>query len=163
VRIAKNTVVSLDVVLADIWGNALERSEEPVQYLHGGYGNIFPAAEAALEGRSVKDRVEVRLEPEDAFGDYDEDLLRVEQRSRFPEALEVGMRFEGEPGGADEGRFFTVTDIAEDKVVLDANHPLAGMALKFSCTVTAVRPGTAAEIENGTADDPESMILRLLP
>ena len=162
-RIAKNTVVSLEVLLADIWGNTIERSEEPVQYLHGGYGNIFPAAEAALEGKSVEDRVEVRLEPEEAFGDYDEDLLKVEERSRFPETLEVGMRFEGEAGGEDEGRFFTVTDIAEDKVVLDANHPLAGMALKISCTVIGVRPATAAEIENGGADDPESMILRILP
>ena len=149
--------------LADIWGNTIERSEEPLQYIHGGYGNVFPAVEAALEGKSVKDRVEVRLEPEDAFGDYDENLLRVEQRSKFPEALEVGMRFEGEPGGADEGRFFTVTDIAEDKVVLDANHPLAGMALKITCTVVGVRPATPAEIENGAADDPESMILRILP
>jgi FKBP-type peptidyl-prolyl cis-trans isomerase SlyD len=163
VRVSKDTVVSLDVSLADIWGNTIEHSDEPLQYLHGGYGNIFPAAEAALEGKSVKDRVEVRLEPEDAFGDYDENLLRVEQRSRFPETLEVGMRFEGEPESADEDRFFTVTDIAEDKVVLDANHPLAGMALKISCTVVGVRPASAAEIENGAADDPESMILRILP
>jgi FKBP-type peptidyl-prolyl cis-trans isomerase SlyD len=163
VHIAKNTVVSLDVVLADIWGNTIERSDEPLQYLHGGYGNIFPVAEAVLEGKSVKDRVEMRLEPEEAFGDYDESLLRLEQRSRFPETLEVGMRFEGEAGSTDEGLFFTVTDIAEDKVVLDANHPLAGMALKVSCTVVGVRPATRDEIENGAADDPESMILRILP
>lgn len=162
-RISKDSVVSLDVTLADLWGNTIESSDEPLQYLHGGYGNIFPAAEAALEGKGVRDRVEVRLEPGDAFGDYDENLLRVEARSRFPEALEVGMRFEGDPGGADEGRFFAVTDIAEDKVVLDANHPLAGMALKISCTVVGVRPASAAEIENGAADDPESMILRILP
>jgi FKBP-type peptidyl-prolyl cis-trans isomerase SlyD len=163
VQISKNTVVSLDVELADIWGNSIERSDQPLQYLHGGYGNIFPAAEAALEGKSVKDRIDVRLEPEDAFGDYDEDLLRVQERARFPEALEVGMRFEGDPGGEDEGRYFTVTDIAEDKVVLDANHPLAGMALKLSCTVVGVRPATPDEIENRAADDPESMILRILP
>jgi FKBP-type peptidyl-prolyl cis-trans isomerase SlyD len=163
VRVSKNTVVSLDVELADIWGNEIERSDEPLQYMHGGYGNVFPAVEAALEGRSVKDRVEVRLEPEDAFGDYDENLLRVEERAKFPEALEVGMRFEGDPGGEDEGRFFTVTDIAEDKVVLDANHPLAGMALKVTCTVVGVRPATPGEIENGAADDADSVILRILP
>jgi len=163
VQVAKNTVVSLDVELADIWGNRIERSEEPLQYMHGGYGNVFPAVESALEGRNVRDRVEIRLEPEDAFGDYDENLLRVEARSKFPEALEVGMRFEGDPGGEDEGRFFTVTDIAEDKVVLDANHPLAGMALKITCTVVDVRPATASEIENGASDDPEPMILRVLP
>jgi FKBP-type peptidyl-prolyl cis-trans isomerase SlyD len=163
VQVSKNTVVSLDVELADIWGNTIERSGEPLQYMHGGYGNVFPAVEAALEGRSVKDRVEVRLEPEDAYGDYDENLLRVEERSKFPEGIEVGMRFEGDPGGEDEGRFFTVTDIAEDKIVLDANHPLAGMALKVTCTVVGVRPATPDEIENGAADDPEPMILRILP
>jgi FKBP-type peptidyl-prolyl cis-trans isomerase SlyD len=162
-RISKNTVVSLDVVLADIWGSAVESSDEPVQYLHGGYGNIFPAAEAALEGKSVGDRVEARLEPEEAFGDYDENLLKVEERSRFPDALEVGMRFEGEPAGADEDRIFTVTDIADDKVVLDANHRLAGMALKISCTVVGVRAATESEIETGAIDDPESVILRILP
>jgi FKBP-type peptidyl-prolyl cis-trans isomerase SlyD len=162
-HIAKNTVVSLEVELSDIWGNAIQRSGEPVQYLHGGYGNIFPAAEAALEGRRVKDRVEVRLEPEEAFGDYDENLLRVEPRSRFPETLEVGMHFEGSVVGDDEDRVFTVTDMAEDKVVLDANHPLAGMAIKFSCTVVAVRAATEAEIRNGATDDPESVILRILP
>ena len=137
-QIAKDTIVSLDIELSDIWGNIIQRSEEPLQYLHGGYGNIFPAAEAALEGKGVKDRVEVRLEPEDAFGDYNEKLLRVEPRSRFPEFLEVGMRFEGAAGGDDQDLIFTVTDIAENKVVLDANHPLAGMALKFSCTVVGV-------------------------
>ncbi len=162
-HIAKNTVVSLEVELSDIWGNAIQRSGEPVQYLHGGYGNIFPAAEAALKGRRVKDRVEVRLEPEEAFGDYDENLLRVEPRSRFPETLEVGMHFEGSVVGDDEDRVFTVTDMAEDKVVLDANHRLAGMAIKFSCTVVCVRPATEAEIRNGATDDPESVILRILP
>jgi FKBP-type peptidyl-prolyl cis-trans isomerase SlyD len=164
VRIAKNTIVSLDVSLSDLWGNVMQRSAEPVQYLHGGYGNLFPAVESVLEGKSVSDRVEVRLEPEEAFGDYDANLLKVEPRNRFPQELEVGMRFEGEPGGeSGEQRIFTVTDIAEDKVVLDANHPLAGTALKFSCAVIAVRLATTAEIENGVADDPESVILRVLP
>ncbi len=162
-RISKNTIVSLDIEISDIWGNAVQRSGEPVQYLHGGFGNIFPAAEAVLEGREVKDRVEVRLEPEEAFGDYDENLLRVEARSRFPETLEIGMRFEGAASSDDEDLIFTVTDIAEDKVVLDANHPLAGSALKLSCTVVAVRPATEVEIRNGTADDPKSVILRILP
>jgi FKBP-type peptidyl-prolyl cis-trans isomerase SlyD len=162
-RIAKQTIVSLDVELSDIWGNSIQRSEEPVQYLHGGYGNIFPAVESALEGKAVKDRVETRLEPQDAFGDYDENLLRVEPRSRFPEPVEVGMRFEGEAVGGDEGQLFTVTDIAEDKVVLDANHPFAGMAIKFSCTVIGVRPATEGEIRNGTADDPQAVILRVMP
>jgi FKBP-type peptidyl-prolyl cis-trans isomerase SlyD len=95
VIIARDTIVSLDVELSDIWGKLIQRSEEPLQYLHGGYGNIFPAAEAALEGRRVKDRVEVRLEPEDAFGDYDESLLRVEP----PQPLSRGPRGRNAPRG----------------------------------------------------------------
>ena len=161
--IAKDTIVSLDVELSDLWGNLIQRSEEPLQYLHGGYGNMFPAAEAVLEGKQVDDRIEVRLEPEDAFGDYDESLLRVEPRNRFPEVLEVGMRFEGAAVGDDANLIFTVTEMAEDKVVLDANHALAGMALKLSCSVVGVRPATDVEIRNGSADDPESVILRILP
>jgi FKBP-type peptidyl-prolyl cis-trans isomerase SlyD len=158
-RVAKDAVVSLEVELSDLWGNLIRKSEEPVQYLHGGYGNLFPAVEALLEGKSAGDRVETQLEPEDAFGDYDENLVRMEPRDRFPEGLEVGMRVEGDDGE----RVYTVTDLAEGQVVLDGNHPLAGMALKFACRIADVRPATPAEIENGDADDPESVILRILP
>ena len=170
-RVAKDRVISLEVELSDIWGNLIERSGEPVNYLHGGYGDIFPAVEAALEGREEKERVEVRLEPEDAFGDYDETLLRVEPRAAFPESLEVGMRFEGLSPGADgsaepadrDENIYTVTDIADDKVVLDGNHPLSGMALQFVTTIVGVRPATPAEIENGSADDAASVIVRPVP
>ena len=158
-KVSKNAVVSLDIELSDIWGNLIQKSDEPVQYLHGGYGNIFPAVETLLEGKSIGDRVETRLEPEDAFGDYDENLLRMEPRGKFPEGLEVGMRVEGDDGKG----IYTVTDIAEGQVVLDGNHPLAGMALKLVARVADVRPATPAEIENGAADDPESVILRVLP
>jgi len=162
-KVSKNAVVSLDIELSDIWGNLIQKSDEPVQYLHGGYGNIFPAVEAMLEGKPVGERVETRLEPEDAFGDYDENLLRMEPRAKFPEGLEVGMRLGGDADSDDADRVWTVTDIAEGKVVLDANHPLAGMALKLVARVADVRPATPAEIENGAADDPESVILRVLP
>lgn len=162
-NISKNAVVSLDVELSDIWGNLIQKSDEPVQYLHGGYGDIFPAVEAALEGRGERDSVEVRMEPEDAFGEYDEELVALVPLDRFPEGLEVGMRVEGEAGGSEAGTLFTVTDIAEGKVVLDGNHPLAGLALKFVGTVVGVRPATDTEISNRTADDPRSVIVRALP
>jgi FKBP-type peptidyl-prolyl cis-trans isomerase SlyD len=161
--VGKNTVVSLDVVLSDIWGNALEQSGEPVQYLHGAHGDIFPAVESALEGRARKDHVEVRLEPEDAFGEYNEALLRVVPLDLLPEALEVGLRFEGRNEDTGQSVFFTVTDIAEGKAVLDGNHPLAGIALQVSCTVVGIRAATEAEISNGSADDPSSVIVRALP
>ena len=161
--ITAGKVVSLQVSLADIWGNVVDEPDEAIQYLHGGYDDIFPVVEAALGGKGVKDSIDVRLEPEDAYGDYDETLLRVEDRGRFPESLEVGMRFSGEEEGetGDESDLvFTVTDIEGDKVVLDANHPLAGMALQFKATVTAVRPANPDEMANGTADDPTSVIVR---
>jgi len=97
--------------------------------------------------------VVVRMQPDDAFGEYDAALVQLEPRSQFPEELQVGMQFEGIPEGADEDDddvlVYRVTEIAGDKVVLDGNHPLAGMALVFTCTVTAVRPATAEEISHG--------------
>lgn len=165
--IAKDSVVSLEVEIWDLWGTLLQSSEGPVEYLHGGYDEIFPAVESALEGKTLGDKVEVRLEPEEAFGDYDEELVRVEPRARFPAELEVGMQFEGVPGDADEDDeddpdIYTVTDIADDAVVLDGNHPLAGLTIKFQCRVVGVRPASPEEIERGAADDPEGGLLRVL-
>lgn len=166
-EISKDRVVRVDVQLSDLWGNVIQEAGEPMLYLHGGYDNIVPAVEAVLEGRQPGDRVEVQVEPEDAFGDYDEMLLRVEPREAFPEDLEVGMQFEGVPGDGegeedDEGRVYIVTDIADDKVVLDGNHPLAGIALKFDCKVLDVREATDAELDQGHPDDPDAAPLRVL-
>lgn len=161
--VCKNAVVCLEIEISDIWGNLIEKPPEPVYYLHGGYGDIFPAVEAALDGKEEMHHAVVRLEPEVAFGEYDQNLLQIAPRGQFPETLEVGMRFEGSCDAAGENTIFTVTDIAEDKVVLDGNHPLAGMALQYSCTVVAVRPASEAEIANGSADDPASVIMRVLP
>lgn len=158
-QIAKNTVVSMDIELFDINGTLIERSEEPLVYLHGGYDNIFPMVEQTLEGHKIGDALKVRLEPEEAFGEYDEKLVRLESRERFPEVLDVGMQFEGIPGDEavedGEATIYTVTDIAEGKVVLDGNHPLAGMALDFSCTVTGVRAASEEEIDHGHVHDPD--------
>jgi FKBP-type peptidyl-prolyl cis-trans isomerase SlyD len=152
-QVAQDTVVSLEVHLADLHGNVIQQSAEAVQYLHGGYDGIFPLVEAALQGREPGATVDVQLEPEDAFGEYDADLVNLADRGEFPPELAIGMQFEQEGGPDDELLIYTVTDIAGDKVVLDGNHPLAGMALKFSCTVVGVRPATEGEIERGYADD----------
>ena len=95
--------------------------------------------------------VKVKLQPEEAFGDYDEELIQIESRDQFPKELQVGMQFEGGPEGGDDDDFiiYRVTDIADDKVVLDGNHPLAGMSLIFTCTVTAVRPASEEELAHG--------------
>ncbi len=152
-RIAKDKVVSLEVRLSDVHGNLIQQSAEAVQYLHGDYDGIFAAVEEALQGRSAGEKIEVRLEPEDAFGEYDAELVQLAERAQFPPELVIGMQFEQEGGPESELLIYTVTDIAGDQVVLDGNHPLAGMALNFACTVVTVRDATAGEIERGYADD----------
>src|SRR5207245_2952192 len=101
-RISRGRVVRLGVEMRDSDGQALEDEGARVEYLHGGYGGIFPKVEAALEGKDVGDEMNLTLDPEDAFGEYDADLLRVEPRERFPEVIEVGMRFEGVPGDRED-------------------------------------------------------------
>ena len=146
--IGLDSVVSISYTLFDAQGELVEQTEQAIAYLHGGYGNIFPLVEQALQGKAPGERASVKLEPGDAFGDYDEQLLRVEARDLFPEVLEIGMQFEGIPGEAVDADtdIFTVTDIADGKVVLDANHPLAGMALVFECKVMEVRAATPEEV-----------------
>jgi len=148
-KIAANTVVTVYYKLGDAQGNLIEESREPMVYLHGGYENTLPKIEEALEGKDVGFETTVQVEPEDAFGEYDAQLVKIEPRNRLPEPLEVGMQFEGSPDGDDEemeSLIFTVTDIADDKVVLDGNHPLAGMALRFTLNVAGVRAATEEEI-----------------
>ena len=150
-QVAKNTVITLDYHVKDPDGEVVDEGREPLVYLHGGYDDIFPKIEEALQGKKVGESVQVKLQPDEAFGEYDAELVQIEPRKGFPKELEVGMQFEGVPEGGDDDdiMIYRVTDIAEDKVVLDGNHPLAGMALVFTCTVTDVRPASAEEIKNG--------------
>ncbi|WP_423679509.1 FKBP-type peptidyl-prolyl cis-trans isomerase [Undibacterium sp. WLHG33] len=150
-KIVKNSVVTARYTLKDAQDNLIEEGQEPMVYLHGGYDNIFPKIEEALEGKEAGFSTVIQLNPEDAFGDYDAALIKVEPRNRFPSPLEVGMQFEGMPeeSGEEDALIFTVTDIAEDKVVLDGNHPLAGIALRFSLTVESVREASDEEVAHG--------------
>lgn len=146
-KIAKNTVVTLTYRLTDAQGEFIEETEEPMVYLHGGYDGIFPRIEEALDGKEPGFKSSLHLEPPDAFGEYDAEQVRVEPRSKFPEPIEVGMRFEGVPEDPDEDiEILTVTDLTDDTVVLDANHPLAGVALHFAVEVLDVREATHDEI-----------------
>ena len=117
----------------------------PMTYLHGGYGQMFEALERALEGKSAGESLLLQLEPEDAFGEYDADLLRVEPLERYGEGVAVGMEVE------EEAKLYTVTDVADGKVVLDANHPLAGMALRFQVEIISIRKAQPEEIERGVS------------
>jgi FKBP-type peptidyl-prolyl cis-trans isomerase SlyD len=149
-RIDRNTVVTLDYELRNSDGESLEEEGAEVAYLHGGYGGIFPKVEEALEGKHIGHEASLTLEPDDAFGEYDAELIRVEPRDRFPEAIEVGMQFEGVPGDReDEALIYTITDITPDTVVVDGNHPLAGERLMFKCEVKDVRAATQDELKHG--------------
>ena len=150
-RIFKDTVVTLKYSLFDPDGELIEQSSEPIIYLHGGYQNIFPKVEEALGQKQEGDKLSVVMEPDDAFGEYDEELVRVEDTDKFPATIKVGDQFEGVAEGGDENDpvVYTITDIAEGKVVADGNHPLAGIRLRFDCEVMEVRPASKEEIMHG--------------
>jgi FKBP-type peptidyl-prolyl cis-trans isomerase SlyD len=161
-KIQKNTIVSLRYKLTDAQNNVIEEPDSPMIYLHGGYEGTFPKIEALLDGQDIGYEATIQLEPHEAFGEYDPELLKIEPRARFPEPLEVGMQFEGVPDADSEEAevaveeddseaeplIYTVTDVADNQVVLDGNHPLAGMALRFWVQVEDVRAATEDEIEN---------------
>ena len=130
--------------LADAQGAEISAPTE-VTYLHGGYGEMLPALEQALEGKGAGESVRVQLEPEQAFGEYDAELLRVEPLSRYGKGVAVGMQVE------EADTIYTVTDVAADKVVLDGNHPLAGMALRFSLVILTVRQASEEEVRSGVS------------
>lgn len=172
-KIEKNTIVSLRYKLTDAQNNLIEEPDSPMVYLHGGYEGTFPKIEGLLDGQELGFETMVQLEPSEAFGEYDPELLKIEPRARFPEPLEIGMQFEGIPEALDENGaiiaseddnddelqplIYTVTDVADNQVVLDGNHPLAGMALRFNLLVTDVRPATEEEIQNRHPDGVDSI------
>jgi len=147
-KIDKNTAVTLRYKVSDASGKTLEESQEPMVYLHGGYGNTFPKIEAALEGQLPGYQTTVELQPQDAFGVRDESLLQTIPKSQFPPGVKVGghLQAQGEDGHV---HTFTVLKIKGDKVLLDGNHPLAGKALRFTLKVTDVRAASEAEIAHG--------------
>ena len=147
-NIEKDTVVTITYIVRDMEGKLLEESEDPVSYLHGGYDNIFPLVEQALEGKAVGDSIELKLQPADAFGELDEEMVRLEPRDGFPDDMEVGMQFVGSPVDGSEEMLYTVTDIAGDKVVVNGNHPYAGQAVHFLCAVAEVRAATPDEVSH---------------
>ena len=164
-KIEKNTIVSLRYKLTDAQNNVIEEPDSPMVYLHGGYEGTFPKIETLLDGQDIGYEATIQLEPNEAFGEYDPELLKIEPRTRFPEPLEVGMQFEGVPDAEDDAAaddvddeplIYTVTDVADNQVVLDGNHPLAGMALRFWVQVEDVRAATDDEIENRHPEGGES-------
>ena len=160
-------VVSLTWRLADAQGELIDELTEPVEFLVGG-DDLLPKVEEALIGQDVGFEAALHLEPEHAFGDYDPKLVFFESRSLFPEEIDVGMQFDGVPDGATTqglpaDAIYHVTEVYPDHVVLDGNHPLAGIALRLALTVRAVRDATDDEVEAGTVGEPAFSVLSATP
>ncbi len=129
--ITKNTIVTLECHLSDTAGNLLEENQELI-YLHGGYGQVFKPLEEVLEGKKVGDTFRVEIPAALAFGEFDEDLVVSEALDELPEDLEVGMEIDGYlEESPNDVIVYTVTEIAEGRATLDANHPLSGKDLVF--------------------------------
>ncbi|HEY2926240.1 FKBP-type peptidyl-prolyl cis-trans isomerase [Piscinibacter sp.] len=157
-NISAPCVVSLVWRLQDTQGNVIDELKDPVEFFFGG-ADLLAKVEEALVGQEVGFEAALHLEPEHAFGEYDPQLVFFEERSIFPEKVEPGMQFDGVPEGATTpgmptDAIYTVTEVYPTHVVLDGNHPLAGIALRLEMTVRDVREATDEEIEAGSVSQP---------
>ena len=154
-KINPQCVVALTWTLKDTLGDVLDTLEEPIEFLLGGQ-DLLAKIEEHLQGHQTADTLAFQLEPEEAFGDYDETLVFLETRSLFPEGSEEGMTFDGAPlpvgtsADTPKDKIYTVTEIYPEHLVLDGNHPLAGIALRLNLKVESVRDASEDEIGRGT-------------
>jgi FKBP-type peptidyl-prolyl cis-trans isomerase SlyD len=154
-QISKNKVVTLKYRLTDDDGDLIDESTdaEPMSYIHGA-GNLIPGLEAALEGKQKGDALKVTVNPEEGFGDRNDELTRVVSRTvfEFVEELEVGMQFQTD---GDQGmEVVTIVGIEGDQVTVDGNHPLAGVTLSFDVSVLDVRDASKEELSHGHVHGP---------
>ena len=160
-------VVSLTWHLADAQGQAIDDLTEPLEFFFGG-DDLLPKLEEALAGQQKGFQVDLKLEPEQGFGEYKADLVCFEQRSLLPEHIEEGMQFDGLPAGAasagmPQDTVYTLTEIYPSHVVLDGNHPLAGIGLQLAVTVCEVREATEDEVAAKSVATSEISVLSALP
>lgn len=154
-KITPQCVVALTWTLKDTLGEILDELDEPVEFLLGG-DDLLAKIEESLQGHEAGATIDLHLEPENAFGDYDENLVFLEARKLFPAELEEGLTFDGAalPAGVNPDtptdHIYTVTEIYPEHVVLDGNHPLAGIAIRLNLKVESVREATEAEIGQGS-------------
>ncbi|OYT99481.1 MAG: peptidylprolyl isomerase [Burkholderiales bacterium PBB1] len=160
-------VVALTWRLEDAQGQLIDELAQPVEFFYGGL-DLLEQVEAAIRDQTIGFEASLHLEPEQAFGDYDASLVFFEERSVFPDGIEVGMQLEGVPQGAvtpdmPDDVLYTVTEVYPTHVVLDGNHPLAGRALRIHLKVQDVRVASADEIAAGTVGQPAFSVLNAMP
>lgn len=149
-KIGKNAVVSIDYTLTEAGGEILDtsRGREPLLYIHGS-GSIIPGLESSLEGKSAGDHLNVTIPPADAYGELDAERVMEIPREQFAGITEisVGMQFSARSDHGEE--VVTVTNVSEETITVDANHPLAGKTLNFDVTIVDVRAATQEELDHG--------------
>ena len=160
-------VVSLTWRLQDVQGNLIDELADPVEFFFGG-DDLLAKVEEALAGQATGFASALHLEPEHAFGDYDPALVFFEERTVFPDTVEVGMQFDGVPEGAatknmPADAIYTVTEVYPGHVVLDGNHPLAGIALRLDLTVRDVREATPDEVTAASVGQPVFTVMNTAP
>ncbi|WP_374356498.1 peptidylprolyl isomerase [Chitinimonas sp.] len=144
-KITKDTAVTLRMKVSDLSGQVYDDGKQPHAYLHGGYDNLFQKLEDALEGQEAGFHTTIELSAEDAFGQRDEALVTSMAKADFPPGIKVGGQIQ-RPGPDGEPRYYFVTKIKGQQVLLDGNHPLCGKAMRFALQVLDVRAATAEEI-----------------
>jgi FKBP-type peptidyl-prolyl cis-trans isomerase SlyD len=154
-QVEEKKVVGIHYKLTDDDGKVLDSSEnaDPLMFIFG-IGMLIPGLEKALEGKAKGDQLNVAIKPADAYGERDDALTQSVPKSQFdePEKLQVGMQFQVE---TEQGVLVvTVTEVNDQDVKIDGNHPLAGMNLNFDVTVEEVRDATAEELDHGHVHGP---------
>jgi FKBP-type peptidyl-prolyl cis-trans isomerase SlyD len=152
--IAPDTVVTLSYVLFDERGEAVDQAghTEPLTYVHG-YAQLVPGLERQIEGLRAGDRRSVTVDPEEAFGERDEEAVFEVEKEDFPDAATVAEGDEFMAEGPDgEPIAMRVLEVRSDAFVVDTNHPLAGQRVRFDVEVSAVRPAREEEIAAAQAE-----------
>lgn len=151
-RVTKGKVVHITYQITDLEGNILERIDLPVGYVHGAHSDLFPQIEQRLDGCTAGDTVEVSLGPHEAFGPHRPELSLSDAVENVPpEYRRVGAEamFQNDKG---EAITMTVTEVANGRVTLDGNHPLAGKTVVFHVTVSDIRDATEDEMAKGVPE-----------
>jgi FKBP-type peptidyl-prolyl cis-trans isomerase SlyD len=149
-QITNNTAVCIHYTLTNDAGEKIDSTDgdEPMVYLHG-RGNIITGLEKALHNKNIGDKLSVRVEAADAYGEFNDDMIQTISREMFDgiDKLEAGMQFHT---AANSGTgIITVLKVDGDDVTIDSNHPLAGQALNFDVEIVSVRLATKEEISHG--------------
>jgi FKBP-type peptidyl-prolyl cis-trans isomerase SlyD len=149
-QIANNTAVSIHYTLTNDAGEELDSTVggEPMVYLHGS-GNIISGLEKALHHKNVGDKLNVRVEAADAYGEFSDDMIQVVSREMFDgiDKVEVGMQFHAAVNSG--SGIITVIKIDGDEITVDGNHPMAGQPLNFDVEIVGVRLATKEELSHG--------------